>query len=98
MVETQKSIHDWALATFGEIKNIETIHERLMQEVEEYDDIILSGDYTKAVDEMADCLIVLYQVASTLGVDLHEAVNRKMDINRRRKWKLHGDGTAQHID
>lgn len=36
-------------------------------------------------------------LTSGLGVDLAEAIDRKMVINRARKWKLDGTGCGQHI-
>ncbi len=47
--------------------------------------------------EAADVLIVLYGVAHMLGFDLHAEVEKKMAINRARKWKANGDGTGYHV-
>ena len=47
--------------------------------------------------EAADVLIVLYGVAGMRGFDLHAEVDRKMAINRARRWKANGDGTGYHI-
>jgi NTP pyrophosphatase (non-canonical NTP hydrolase) len=47
--------------------------------------------------EAADVLIVLYGVAGMRGFDLHAEVDRKMAVNRARKWKANGDGTGYHI-
>jgi len=48
-------------------------------------------------EEAADVLVVLYHFAETLGMNLQEEVNRKMAINRQRRWKLDGTGTGQHV-
>lgn len=50
----------------------------------------------KAAGECADNLIVLYQVASRLGVDLHDEVDKKMARNRARTWKKTEGGRYQH--
>jgi hypothetical protein len=47
--------------------------------------------------EAADVLIVLYGVAGMRGFDLHAEVDKKMAVNRNRKWKANGDGTGYHI-
>lgn len=47
--------------------------------------------------EAADVLIVLYGVAHMRGFDLHAEVDRKMEINRARRWAARGDGTGYHI-
>lgn len=49
-------------------------------------------------EELADANIVGYHAAALLGVVLFDEIDRKMDINRRRKWKSNGDGTGQHVD
>jgi NTP pyrophosphatase (non-canonical NTP hydrolase) len=96
--ETQESIHKWAHDTFGELKDLDTIFDRFLQEVEELESKIDRRKLHEAKMECADVLIILYQVAQKLKFSLREAVNEKMIINRNRKWKLHGDGTAQHIE
>ena len=40
-------------------------------------------------EELADVIIAAFSVAGKLGIDVHEAVMRKMAINRERPWK-HG--------
>ncbi len=47
--------------------------------------------------EAADVLIVLYGVAHTRGFDLHAEVDKKMTVNRARKWAPRGDGTWYHV-
>jgi hypothetical protein len=51
----------------------------------------------KIADEAADVLIVLYGVAGMRGFDLHAEVDRKMAVNRARRWAANGDGTGYHI-
>ena len=38
----------------------------------------------------------LYQIAHEHGVDLQAEIDRKMTINRARRWKLDGSGCGQH--
>lgn len=56
---------------------------------------VLQADKIPA--ETADVLIVLYNIAGMRGFDLHEEVDRKMKINRARRWHKLGDGTGYHI-
>lgn len=51
----------------------------------------------KIAAEAADVLIVLYGVAGMRGFDLHAEVDRKMAVNRARKWAARGDGTGYHV-
>jgi len=101
MIETQKTIDEWAVKTFGPMKNECRAIERMLQEVEELKELYSNndiGDMNKVANECADILITLYQVATTIGFDLHESVDHKMQINRNRKWKRAEDGTGRHID
>jgi NTP pyrophosphatase (non-canonical NTP hydrolase) len=95
--ETQESIHKWAVNTFGNVIKQSTYAIRMNLEVAELLQKLDQGKWPAAREECADVFIVLCCVASQLGIDLQDEVNRKMEINRNRKWKLHGDGTAQHI-
>lgn len=47
-------------------------------------------------EELADCAIVLAVLAGRRGVDLAAEVDRKMAINRARRWVVRGDGTGYH--
>lgn len=47
--------------------------------------------------EAADVLIVLYGVAHMRKFDIHAEVDRKMAVNRARRWAARGDGTGYHI-
>jgi len=102
MIETQKTISEWAVKTFG-YPTAERSIKRMLEEVEELKDIKnvdLFDDpesFNKVSDECADIYITMCQVASTFGFDLHACVDHKMEINRARKWKIAGDGTGQHI-
>ena len=52
----------------------------------------LDGESIKGdayAEELADVIIMSMSVAGYLGIDVHEAVMRKMAINRERPWK-HG--------
>lgn len=106
--ETQKTIHAWSTQTFGLCTDKSAVVQRMMQEVDELDfssrhlqvpAAMNNFDVSVGIiaDECADVLIMLYQVASTYGFDLHTQVDHKMAINRKRNWALNGDGTAQHI-
>lgn len=55
------------------------------------DDICDNND--DFVEELADVIIMSLSVAGKLGIDIDEAVRRKMQINRERPWK-HGKEDA----
>lgn len=58
----------------------------------------LPWDVEAVADEAADVLVVLYGFCSELGIDLGAALDRKMKINRGRKWGGVGGGLGQHVE
>ena len=61
--------------------------EFIRREVNELDEASVNAEaYT---DELADVIIASLSVAGKLGIDIDEAVRRKMEINKGRPWK-HG--------
>jgi hypothetical protein len=97
-METQQTISEWAVKTFGYATRERSI-DRMVEEVEELKEVNVNGveAFDEVSNECADILIILYQVADTFGFNLHACVDHKMEINRSRKWKIAGDGTGQHI-
>ena len=62
--------------------------ETIRREANELEDA--SADAEAYTDELADVIIASLSVAGKLGIDIDEAVRRKMEINRARPWK-HGN-------
>lgn len=99
-METQQTISEWAIKTFGEPSNVELVIWHMLMEADELKEKLLSGGvYAKEelAEELADIFIVGYQCFTVLGVDANECVDRKMKVNRARRWNMNGDGTGQHI-
>lgn len=100
MHETQRTISDWAVATFGDSKNPHVPVERMLKECNELKLKLEQPaiSYEELADEIADVMICAYRAMDALGFSLHACVDHKMEINRARKWILHGDGTGQHVE
>jgi NTP pyrophosphatase (non-canonical NTP hydrolase) len=81
-------------ASYEEIRNAV---ERNRKDYRDLDDFDRRPEPDKVAGEAADVLIVLYGVAGMRGLDLHAEVDRKMAVNRARRWKANGDGTGYHI-
>lgn len=97
--ETQQSISNWAVDTFGDTGTNASCATRANKEMSELVMALANDDRDpKAGAECADVLICLYRVAERLGVDLHAEVDRKMAINRARKWSLDGHGHGYHVE
>lgn len=83
--ETWASMFAWTEETFGPVSP-ERIATRANEEMQE-----LLADPSDVM-EAADVCIVLSRYPG-----LAEAIDRKMAINRARKWRLNGDGSGYHI-
>ena len=101
MRETQGTIEEWRAATFEGHCDVFDMMVRANEEMAEliravtYD----PGNEPKEIaDEAADVVIMLYSLATIAGFDLHEAVDRKMAVNRKRRWIPAGAGRYQHIE
>lgn len=98
MNETQQSVTDWADATFGPALSNARIAARANEEMAELLRALTADDlHPKAAEEVADIFIVLYRLATRLGVDLHSEIDRKMAVNRGREWRLDATGHGYHV-
>lgn len=97
--ETSASIAQWQRETFGEAKDNRSSYLRAEREMFELFEMLSANDSDpKAVEEIADVTIVMSRIVAAHGKDLQEEIDRKMAINRARKWQLTGDGHGQHVE
>ncbi len=96
--ETQETITQWIEATFGAAGSNARVVARANEEMAEMvKDVTIDDASPRLAEEMADVVIVLYRVATRLGVDLHTEIDKKMAINRARTWALDGSGCGYHV-
>lgn len=79
--QLQDRITKWADANFP-ARTTADILLKLYEEVGEY------ARNPKAALEMGDIMILLLDVAHKNGIDIHRAVEEKMDINEARTWQV----------
>lgn len=99
MIWTQQQITQWSEKTFGMDWDAGQLAARANTEMAEV--MAHSADHAdgwkdQVLEECADVMIVLYRLASKCGGDLQSAVDRKMEINIKRKWDLDGNGRGKH--
>ena len=83
MLETQKTISDWAAETFGPVGTNLRVAVRMQAEMSELlTKLAVNDTHPGAAEEVADIFIVAARLMERLGVDLAEAVKLKMEINR----------------
>ncbi len=98
MAETQESISQWCEATFGPTGSNARVAARANEEMAELLRALTVDDaQAKAPEEIADIVIILFRLATRLGVDLQQEIDRKMAVNRRRVWNLDGSGHGYHV-
>lgn len=97
--ETSATIAAWAEETFGPVASNMSIWHRAYSEFDELRrKLDLDDRHPDAAREAADVCIVLDRLVHRLGSDMMTERDRKMAINRARKWKLTGDGHGQHVE
>lgn len=96
MVENSQTISNWGDETFGPATS-HALAIRARQELDELIDAIADGETTDDIIlEAADVTILVHRIVGSLGQELSDIVDRKMQINRKREWVKSGDGTGQH--
>jgi NTP pyrophosphatase (non-canonical NTP hydrolase) len=99
-VETQHSIAIWGHQTFGASTPRE-VYDWAADEMRELlaeldDDPNCEREATR--EEVADVALLLLRLAAVSGFNLLAAVDRKMAINRRRKWEKQADGSWVKVE
>lgn len=88
----QHEVGSWA----DEVHPNRTPEEALRKLLEhEIPEIIAKPDDPK---EYADAVILILDIGYLRGFDVLTAVMNKMEINRRRAWKIGSDGLLQHTE
>lgn len=79
-------IHEWANATFPGRAPTATLTKLVMEEIPELLTHRKQNGNAGIGTELADCFILLLDLAQIWGVDLPYAIRDKMQINERRMW------------
>lgn len=96
-VETEASIEAWRAQTFGNYPSRQKMVARMNREMAELVDAVADRvPAEKIVEEVADVVIVAYGVAGCLGLNLHNAIDAKMAVNRKRTWRVK-EGIGHHV-
>lgn len=94
-------ITEWQNKTFQNSTTLSKII-HLKQEVEELERAVYFESEKEVIKELADCLILLFGVASKMGLTYETtwlAIEQKMEINKQRKWgKPDANGVVNHIN
>lgn len=95
--DAQREITRWADEQFPGRTDHQTLFKLVMHEVPE----LLVHKKENGVEgigtELADCFILLLDLASMWDVNIVEAIRAKMEINYRRIWERDTHGIMQHV-
>ncbi len=90
--QLQDRITRWADSKFPQ-RTTKDILLKLYEEIGEY------ARDPKAALEIGDVFILLLDVASRNGIDVHRAIEEKMDINEGREWQVDANtGIMRHVE
>jgi hypothetical protein len=96
--ETQQSVSEWAVDTFGDTGTNVRVAVRANEEMAELlRELTIDDQSPKAPKEIADIIIVLYRLATRMGVSIQEEIDHKMALNRERVWTLDQSGCGKHV-
>jgi NTP pyrophosphatase (non-canonical NTP hydrolase) len=87
--QVQRHINEWADHTFGYGRDPQaSLSKLVLEEIPE----LLSHKKVRGLEgidlEFADTLILLLDLADMWGIDVPKALENKMSINHKRRWKL----------
>lgn len=69
---------------------------KLVGEASELLDAVINKGDDAIAEEIADCVICLLDLADSRKIDVAQAVSVKMEVNRKRKWKME-DGVLRRV-
>lgn len=97
ILDFQKEVGKWAVRTFkGQTVRSCAIH--LEKEVKELKKALEGRDTTKIGMELADCYLLLLDIAYRLDIPLQRAAEIKHQINQDRKWQEPDEsGVYEHV-
>lgn len=99
-----KKISEWAAGVFGADREASAIVRKLRKEVDELDAMVKGVEKQwhpkeDAYGEVADCAILIMNLANRLGLDYAgfvKVVESKFELLKEREWDKQEDGTYQH--
>jgi NTP pyrophosphatase (non-canonical NTP hydrolase) len=90
--ELQAEIAEWADGLNPDRTALSLIA-KMLEEVGE----LIASDRQDDPLELADVLILALDLAHIKGIDVADAVKRKMLVNRMRQWRIADNGAMSHV-
>lgn len=97
MSQVQAEITRWAQDRFPHRTDHHAIHKLMVEEIPEMAMHKKEHGTGTIGTELADCFILLFDLASLWKVDMAHAIFEKMQINYARQWAQDENGIMQHV-
>lgn len=96
LAEATKLIVTWADTVLPGRTVIDALIKLNMEEIPE---LLSSINREGAIDpeELGDVAILLFDIAHLAGIDLQDAILKKLEINRNRQWEIR-NGILHHVE
>ena len=95
--DVQREITRWADEQFPGRTDHQTVFKLMVHEIPE----LMTHKKEKGIEgigtELADCFILLMDLASMWEVNLTDAIRAKMEVNYQRTWERDAHGIMQHV-
>lgn len=98
MGQVQDEITRWAQERFPHRTDHHAIHKLMVEEIPEMAMHKKEHGTGTIGTELADCFILLFDLASLWKVDMAHAIFEKMQINYARQWERDVHGIMQHVE
>jgi NTP pyrophosphatase (non-canonical NTP hydrolase) len=92
ITELQAEIAAWADEVVPHRTAISLIS-KLLEEIGE----LLGSEKMGDPSELADVMILCLDLAYVQKIDIEDAIRKKIEVNRKRKWKVADNGAARHV-
>lgn len=90
--EVVRQVVEWDRATFPD----QAVWGKVSHLSKEMVELANASSGEEVAEELADVFMLLVCIAADLKVNLAEAVEAKLAINKARKWKPSADGSVEH--
>lgn len=97
MSQVQAEITRWAQDRFPHRTDHHAIHKLMVEEIPEMAMHKKEHGTGTIGTELADCFILLFDLASLWKVDIAHAIFEKMQINYARQWNMDVNGIMRHV-
>ena len=98
MQTIQDDIGEWGKRTFShDFESRLGVLSHLEKEVDELKDAVIHPDFEGVAEECADVFILMCSLATLFKFSLAREVEKKMEINRSRKWETPDDKRSSNL-